>query len=154
MNASSKHPITTDEHPLVLFDGVCNLCNGTVNYVIDHDPEGIFRFGSLQSAEARPYLERCGIEAPDEDQAHGSIVLVEGDRCYTRSTAALRIAQRLNGAARLLYGAIVLPRFLRDAVYDWIAARRYDWFGRRDACRLPTPELADRFLEDPAPVER
>lgn len=154
MNASSENPTSTEEAPLVLFDGVCNLCNGAVNYVIDHDPEGIFRFGSLQSAEARPHLERCGVEAPGEDRPPGSIVLVEGDRCYTRSTAALRIARRLDGPARLLYGAILLPRFFRDAIYDWIAARRYAWFGRRDSCRLPTPELAGRFLEDPAPVER
>jgi predicted DCC family thiol-disulfide oxidoreductase YuxK len=132
-----------DDHAIVIFDGVCNLCNGTVNFIIDHDPAGHFRFAPLQSSTAETYLD--GADGPDRDL--GTIVLVEHGQTYVRSTAALRIARRLTGPWHLLYLAIGIPRPLRDAVYDWIAANRYDWFGRRDQCRMPTPALRDRFLD-------
>ena len=128
--------------PVILFDGVCNLCNGSVNFVIDRDPEGIFRFGSLQSNQAAPLLARYGLE----DSALDSIVLIEDGRVYRKSDAVLRIARRLPGAWPLLYGAMAVPRVLRDAVYDWVARNRYRWFGRSDTCRVPTPELKARFL--------
>lgn len=144
------------DHPLILFDGVCNLCNAAVDFVLTRDPNARFRFGSLQSKAARSILERCdgSSEAilPVEDDP-ATIVLVENGRCYTRSTAALRIARHLSGGWSLLYAAIWIPRPIRDAVYEWIAARRYRWFGTRSTCRAPTPELADRFLEDPAEQE-
>ncbi|MBI4860007.1 MAG: thiol-disulfide oxidoreductase DCC family protein [Candidatus Riflebacteria bacterium] len=132
----------SSEPAVVLFDGVCNLCSSTVNFIIDRDPRGRFRFGSLQSPEARPYLERCGLSS---DYLEG-IVLIEGGRCFTRSTAVLRIARRL--AWPWWFGALLLvvPRPIRDLVYGWVAARRYRWFGHHDSCRLPTPELASRFL--------
>jgi len=138
-----------DDHAIVLFDGVCNLCNGTVNFIIDHDPAGDFRFAPLQSSVAQTYLDEA--DGPDEDL--GTIVLVEDGRTYVRSTAALRIARRLSGAWSLLALALLIPRPLRDAVYDVIAANRYDWFGQRDQCRMPTPALRDRFLDyDPPQV--
>ncbi len=130
------------EHGIVLFDGVCNLCNGFVNFVIDRDPAGYFKFGALQSEAARPYLERFGLR-PDYME---SIVLIDGGRLYRDSTAALRILRRLKGFWPLLYGLIVIPRPLRDMAYRWIARYRYRWFGRREQCRVPTPDLMVRFL--------
>lgn len=129
-------------HALVLFDGVCNLCNGAVNFIIDRDPEGYFRFAPLQSEAAQSYLEDSHL-----DQELGTIVLVEDGHTYVRSTAALRIARRLTGPWRLLALGLLVPRPLRDTVYDRIAANRYDWFGRRTQCRMPTPELKGRFLD-------
>lgn len=128
-------------HAVVLFDGVCNLCNGTVNFIIDHDPDGYFRFASLQSDVARAPLEKAGLPAAYLD----SIVLLEDGAVYARSDAVLRIARRLPGW-RWLYGFRVLPRTLRDRLYDLVARHRYAWFGKRDACRIPTPELQARFL--------
>jgi predicted DCC family thiol-disulfide oxidoreductase YuxK len=136
-------PVSTDAHAIVLFDGVCNLCNGAVNFIIDRDPDGYFRFAPLQSDVAATYLDDA--DGPDADLS--TIVLVEGGQTYVRSTAALRIARRLTGAWPLLFLAIVVPRPLRDAVYNWVAHNRYDWFGRRDECRVPTPALRDRFLD-------
>ncbi len=136
------------QHGIVLFDGVCNLCNGFVNFVIDRDPAGYFKFGALQSEAARPYLERFGLRPDYMD----SIVLIENGRLYRDSTAALRILRRLKGLWPLLYALIVVPRPLRDAVYRWIARHRYRWFGRREQCRVPTPDLLARFLESPLSV--
>mgnify|MGYP006292712871 CR=1 FL=1 len=140
----------TDEHAIVLFDGVCNLCNASINFVIDHDPGGYFKFASLQSGEAGDLLQGCA-HAPGSPE---SIVLVEDGTCYNRSTAALRITRKLTGAWPLLYGFLAVPRPIRDVVYDWIARNRYRWFGKRDTCRVPTPELQDRFLsrDDPSPT--
>lgn len=130
----------------MLFDGVCNLCNGWVNFVIDRDPAGIFRFAPLQSEAARSYLERSGLPL---DFLEG-VVLIEDGRCYIRSAAALRIVRRLRGPWPLFYGLVIVPRPFRDAAYRWIVQNRYRWFGKRDACRLSTPELANRFLPDAA----
>lgn len=129
-------------HALLLFDGVCNLCNTTVNFVIDRDPAGYFRFAALQSEAAAPHLARYGLDAAVLD----SVVLIEDGRVYRKSTAALRVARRLRGAWPLLRLLLAVPRPLRDAVYDLVAANRYRWFGRRDACRIPTPALRARFL--------
>lgn len=132
---------------VILFDGVCNLCNSSINFIIDRDRAGRFKFAALQSPEAAPYVARCDRKAADESDLLQSILLVENGTCYAKSTAALRIARRLDGAWPLLYGFIVIPRFARDFVYDWIARNRYKWFGKQDACRLPTPELRQRFLD-------
>lgn len=131
-----------DRHAVILFDGVCNLCNGAVNFIIDHDPAGYFKLAALQSEAARPLLEEHGLSADVLD----SLVLIEEGRAYQRSTAALRIVGRLRGPWPLLRVFLAVPRPLRDAVYDWVATNRYDWFGRRDKCRVPTPELRERFL--------
>lgn len=131
------------DHAIVFFDGVCNLCNGAVNFIIDRDPEGYFHFAPLQSSVAREHLS--GTVGGETDLE--TIILLENGTAYDRSTAALRIARHLNGPWRLLYFALVIPRPLRDAVYSWIARNRYDWFGRRETCRMPTPELKSRFLE-------
>jgi len=128
--------------PTVLFDGVCNLCNAAVLFVIDRDPAGYFRFAALQSDEGQRLLAEHGHRAPDLS----SVLLVDGGRVYARSTAALRVARRLTGLWPLLYVFLAVPRPVRDAVYDWVARNRYRWFGRQDACRVPTPELRQRFL--------
>ena len=125
--------------PIVLFDGVCNLCNGAVRFILARDPRARFRFASLQSEAARRLL---GGDPPAE-----TIVLIEAGKTHTRSTAALRIARLLRFPWPLWYGWIVVPRPLRDGVYDWVARHRYRWFGRRDTCMVPTPELRDRFLD-------
>jgi predicted DCC family thiol-disulfide oxidoreductase YuxK len=129
---------------VVLFDGVCNLCNRGVNFLIDRDPGGELRFAALQSMAAADVLRSLGhaLPAPEPD----TILLVEGGRVYERSTAALRIARHLAGGWRLLAVFALVPRPLRDLVYRWIAAHRYAWFGKASACRVTTPELQARFL--------
>ena len=127
----------------ILFDGVCNLCNGFVRFVIARDPAARFRFAALTSAPAAEVLRRAGVAGPLPD----SIILVQDGRVYVRSDAALRIARGLRFPWPLLYGFLVVPRPIRDRVYDVIAARRYRWFGRRDVCMIPAPELRQRFLD-------
>jgi len=130
---------------LLLFDGVCNLCNGFVNFLIDHDPDGEIRVGALQSEAARPYLQAFGLDPSYLD----SVVLIERGRVYQKSTAALRVARRLEAPWPLAYYALIgIPRLLRDRVYDVVASNRYDWFGKRDACRMPTPDLQARFIRN------
>ena len=129
-------------HPIVLFDGVCNLCNVAINFVIDRDPELVFRFASLQSSVGEELLARYDIDTNETD----SIVLIEDARAYVKSTAALRIARRLGKLWPISYAFIIVPRPLRDVVYNGIAKRRYKWFGKREACRVPTPDERERFL--------
>lgn len=130
---------------VVLFDGVCNLCAWAVRFIIARDPAGQLRFASLQSAAGGRLLARHGLAVTPEP---ASVVLVEGGRAYTHSEAALRIARRLRAPWPLAWAAIVVPRPLRDLVYRAIARNRYRWFGRQEACWLPTPALRARFLED------
>ncbi len=130
------------EENVILFDGVCNLCNGAINFLIDRDKDGIYKFAPLQSEYGQRYLTENGLPLDEFD----SIVLLEDGHTYSKSTAALRIAKHLSGAWPLLYGFIILPRFVRDAVYDFIANNRYKFFGKQDQCRVPTPELQAKFL--------
>lgn len=129
----------------MLFDGVCNLCNGTVQFIIDRDPNGLFRFAALQSDAAKTALAARGRATPEGEP--DSVLLLDGDRVYERSDAALRIARRLSSAWRLFFVFIVVPRFIRDLVYRFIAKHRYRWFGKTEECRVPTPELRARFLD-------
>lgn len=129
-------------HPVVLFDGVCNLCNGSVQFILKRDPQARFRFASLQSEAGRSLLVEHGLD-PD---ALSSVVVVEDGRVWQESSAALRIARHLPGAWKLLRVFTVIPRPLRDAVYRLIARNRYRWFGKSETCWLPTPELKGRFL--------
>lgn len=154
------------ERPVVLFDGVCNLCNSFVQFVLDHERGPELRFAALQSDAARALLASAGSIAwvdaelgvgpaatsPSDGESGESgpatIVFVERGRAYVRSTAALRIARYLRTPWRLLYVLTVVPRFLRDAVYRWIGKNRYRWFGKTETCRVPTPELRARFLDE------
>jgi predicted DCC family thiol-disulfide oxidoreductase YuxK len=136
-------PVDPREHPIVLFDGVCNLCEGTVRFAIERDPAARFRFAPLQSSLGRALLAHHGLD-PD---ALDAVVLVDGDGAHERSTAALRIAAGLRAPWRWLAPILLwIPRALRDAVYGGVARHRYAWFGRRDECLVPTPEIRARFL--------
>lgn len=128
---------------VLLFDGVCNLCNSSVNFIIDHDPKGHFKFAALQSDFGQQKLKELGYDQEEFD----SLVLLSGEHVYKKSSAALRIAKKLSGLYPLLYVFIIIPPFIRHAVYDIIAKNRYKWWGKRDSCRMPTPELRARFVE-------
>ncbi|MFC5452201.1 thiol-disulfide oxidoreductase DCC family protein [Paenibacillus aestuarii] len=127
---------------VVLFDGVCNLCNGAVQFILRRDPQGVFRFASLQSEIGQELLRQHHLP----EHSLGTIVLIEHGRAYTYSTAALRIARRLHGAWKASYAAILIPAAWRDAAYRYIARNRYRWFGRSEQCMLPKPEHRHRFL--------
>ena len=129
---------------VIFFDGVCNLCNASVRFVIARDPRRYFRFASLQSDAALRILPGRG----HDPALLSSVVLLEGGRLYERSTAALRIARHLRGPWPALSLLLVIPRPLRDFAYDRVANNRYRWFGRQDSCMVPTPALRDRFVED------
>ncbi len=136
----------SSHRPIILFDGVCNLCNSTVQWLIERDKEGRFRFATLQSNAARRELEEL-IGTDEIDALPDSIVLLDSDGVYTRSAAAIRIARALGSPYALLGLGALVPRPLRDAVYNLIARHRYRWFGRRDTCMIPTPDLSARFLD-------
>ncbi|MDB5275240.1 MAG: hypothetical protein JWR61_195 [Ferruginibacter sp.] len=127
---------------IILFDGVCNLCNGAVQFIIRHDPNGKFLFASLQSEAGQQLLRQHQLPADE----FSSFILVQHNKIYTKSTAALYVARQIRGAWCCLYIFIIVPRFLRDAVYNWIAQNRYRWFGKKETCMIPTPELKARFL--------
>lgn len=130
--------------PVVLFDGVCNLCNRSVMFIIKRDPGGVFKFAPLQSKAAKGLLQNFGLPTDDFD----TFVLVEGGRCYVRSEAALRTAELLGGAWGGLASVLkVIPRSLRDRVYGYVARNRYKWFGKMDRCMVPGPGIQERFLD-------
>ena len=134
--------MTTPTSPVILFDGVCNLCSRAVSFVIARDPQGRFRFAALQSAPARHLLRQHGLPTAELS----TVVLVDGERTYTKSDAVLRIVRRLSFPWPLLVVGRLVPRPLRDAAYDWVARNRFEWFGRRRTCLVPTAELRARFL--------
>lgn len=136
--------MATTASATILFDGVCNLCNGFVQFVIRHDPRGHYRFAALQSELGRALLAAHGQVAPASGPE--SVVLLEGGRFYSHSAAVLRIAGQLGGVWRLAAVGWLLPARWRDALYRYVARHRYQWFGRQESCWLPTPELRARFL--------
>lgn len=127
---------------LILFDGVCNLCNGAVNFVIDHDKNNTFRFTSLQSEIGQQILAANQLNSSEFD----SFILVKNGKILQKSTAALTVATQLGGFWKLLGLFLVFPTGLRDFFYDFIAKNRYRWFGKAESCRMPTPELRSKFL--------
>lgn len=134
--------VMTDQHSnVILFDGVCNLCNGLVKFMFKYDQKAIFSFASLQSEVAEKLLREVGIvEVPD------SVIVIHDGKALAKSDAALYIVKRLGGLFRLLLIFRILPRQLRDKLYDAIAKRRYSWFGKQEACMIPTAEQKRRFL--------
>ena len=130
-------------HITVLFDGVCNLCNGTVQFVIKRDRAAIFRFASLQSNYAQRLLRQVNLPA---NQLY-SVIVFEDGVAYHKSDAALRIARHLSGFWRWLYIFRFVPKFIRDGLYNFIATNRYRFFGKQDHCMIPTPELKARFVD-------
>lgn len=129
-------------HKIILFDGVCNLCNGVVTFVIKRDKNNVFMFAALQSEVGRRLASKFNIDTSKMN----SIILIDGDNYYEKSAAALRISKELSGAYPLLYGFLVLPKFIRNAVYDYVAKNRYKWFGKRESCMIPNAELKSKFL--------
>ena len=129
-------------HKIILFDGVCNLCNGAVTYIIKRDKKNVFKFAALQSEIGQELTSKFNIDTSKVD----SIILIDGEKHYTKSSAALRIAKQLSGAYPLLFGFMVVPKFIRNAVYDYIAKNRYKWFGKKESCMIPTAELKSKFL--------
>lgn len=127
---------------VVLFDGVCNFCNGSVNFIIEHDSRGYFKFSPLQSAAGEELLRKFQIDRSETD----SVILIEDDRAYEYSTAGLRIARKLDGILSWAYALIIFPAPIRDYLYRVFARNRYRLFGKRDACMIPTPEIRERFL--------
>lgn len=131
------------ERPVLLFDGVCNLCNRAVQYVIKHDTRRRFLFASLQSDTGHKIMDAykaAGNKLPD------SMVLYYKGKYYTRSGAALRSAWLMGGFTAIWAIGLIVPPFIRNIVYDWVACHRYKWFGQMDVCMVPAPELNDRFL--------
>ena len=130
-------------HPVILFDGVCNLCSGIVQFIIKHDPTRQFRFASLQSEFGQHVLQQFNLAMTEFD----SIILLEKGIVYTKSNAALRVVKKLTGAWSALYVFRIVPPFIRNAVYDLAARNRYQWFGKKEACWIPTQELKDLFID-------
>ena len=128
----------------VLFDGVCNFCNSSVNFIIARDPEARFRFAPLQSSLAEKLLDEKGVDRESTD----SVMLVENGKVYMYSTAALKIARNLSGLWPALYVFIVVPRPIRDYFYKLFAKNRYRMFGKKDQCMIPTPEIRERFISE------
>lgn len=141
--ADSVDPVSLSyQHPILLFDGVCNLCNNSIQFVIEHDSDATFRFAPLQSPVAQELLDECEYSGDRFD----SVVLVENGTCYAKSDAVIRSVRHLGGIYRLLRPGRYVPRWLRNRLYDFIANRRYGWFGKRDSCMMPTPDIEERFL--------
>lgn len=129
------------KHGIVLFDGVCNLCTGSVQFVIKRDVKGYFRFASFQSETGEKLRTAAGLE-----EKMMTFCLIENGKFYTRSTAALRVSRNLKGFWPLLYGFMIVPKFIRDFVYNQIAKNRYRWWGKKDSCMVPTPEVKEKFI--------
>ncbi|MGB5378926.1 thiol-disulfide oxidoreductase DCC family protein [Muriicola sp.] len=129
---------------IILFDGVCNLCNKSVQFVIKRDNNDVFRFAALQSTIGEKLVKEKGIDTTQVD----SIILIEPQIAYyTKSDAALKIAKSLSGGWPLMGVFLGIPKGLRDWVYDWVARNRYSWYGKRDSCMIPTEELKQKFLD-------
>ena len=128
---------------IILFDGVCNFCNASINFLIDRDPKGVFKFAALQSEPGKAILEKHHITSITD---FDSVIVEKDGKLYQKSDAALEIARNMGGLWKLLYGFKIVPKFIRDFVYDLVAKNRYRFMGKMDACRIPTPELRARFL--------
>lgn len=133
-----------DTVPVLYFDGVCTMCNSTVNFVMKHDHSRQIKFASLQSQTAAQNLPPLGVD----NTLLESVVLVRNGRAYTLSSAVIQLGRQMGGIYRpLAYMGYILPPFIRDAIYKWVARNRYRWFGKKETCRMPTPEERARFLK-------
>ncbi len=132
----------SSDHKIILFDGVCNLCNGSVNFFITRDKRDLFRFAALQSDIGIELQKRLNIDHENIE----SFILIEGNRYYKKSTAALRVASMLGFPYSLLYPLLLIPASIRNMVYEIVAKYRYKWFGKKEYCRIPAPEEKEKFL--------
>ena len=130
------------QQPVILFDGVCNFCNGTVNFIMARDKKQRFKIAALQSEAGQNILRKFNLKITDFD----TIILAESNRYYEKSTAALKIAKELGGIWKLFYAFIIIPTFIRNFFYNIIAKNRFRWFGKREKCRVPTPKDMRSFL--------
>lgn len=128
---------------IILFDGVCNLCNATVAFIIKRDQKALFRFAAMQSEAGQTLLRQYHLE-----EAHATLYYLRDSVCFRRSTAALQILKDLGGVGRCFYPLIFIPACIRDAVYDFISRNRYRLFGKRKSCGVPKPNIRSRFLEN------
>ena len=142
MKTGASIPKIPTDKPILLFDGVCNLCNGFVQFIIRQDPGAKFRFAALQSETGQELLRKARISTT----ALSTVVLWENGKFYTHSDVPLRVVRHLGGWWTLFSVFKIIPKSLRDTIYDWIAKNRYRWFGKKESCMLPTPELKARFL--------
>lgn len=131
------------QHPVILFDGVCNLCSAAVQFVIKRDKKKIFRFASLQSSFGHSLLQKHQLPATD----FNSFILFEDGKLYTKSTGALKVSRQLAAPWHLFYLFIIVPPFIRNSIYNVIAKNRYKWFGKKESCLMATPELKIRFFD-------
>lgn len=127
---------------IVLFDGVCNFCNSSINKIIKYDKKNRFKFAALQSETGKKLVEKHSIDPSKTD----SIILIENDVAYIKSTAILKISKHMSGLYPLTYGFIIIPTFIRNVVYDFIARNRYKWWGKKDSCMIPTAEVKAKFI--------
>ncbi|MEP7255611.1 MAG: thiol-disulfide oxidoreductase DCC family protein [Ferruginibacter sp.] len=130
------------EQPVILFDGICNFCNNAVNFVIKRDKKENIFFAPLQSDIGQRLLQQYNLPLNNME----SFVFIENGRAYTQSTAGLKVCRYLKGLWPLCYGFIIVPKFIRDGIYNWIAKNRYKWFGKKESCMIPTPQVKARFL--------
>jgi len=131
-----------EKSKIILFDGICNLCNSFVQRVIKNDSKNIFKFASLQSDFGQKFLKDKHLDHLELK----TIILIEGDKFYTKSTAALKIGKELKGIYQISSILIWIPKAIRDFVYDIVSRNRYSWFGRQESCMMPTPELKNKFI--------
>jgi predicted DCC family thiol-disulfide oxidoreductase YuxK len=132
-----------NEKKIILFDGVCNLCSSSVQFILKRDKKNQFLFGSLQGKAGQGYLKKFNLP----EDTFNSFMLVEGDKLYTRSSGALRMLKYLGNGWQIFYALIIIPKFIRDSMYNFIAKNRYKWFGKKKECLIPTLELKTKFLD-------
>lgn len=130
------------DHQLILFDGVCNFCNYWVNFIIARDKNDLFRFAALQSEKGQEFLIKFKLSRSDFD----TFILINGEEYFTKSTAALMISKNLKSIVKLFYPLIFIPKFIRDFIYDIVAKNRYNFFGKKAVCRIPTEEEKGKFI--------
>lgn len=135
-------PDSQNDISIILFDGVCNFCNSSVNKIIKYDKKNKFKFAALQSDTGKKILEKHAIDSTKID----SIILIENDNAFIKSTAVLKIAKHLSGLYPIAYGFIIIPAFVRNIVYNFIARNRYKWFGKKNSCMIPTAEVKEKFI--------
>lgn len=142
MERSFSNFVYLQNQSIILFDGVCNLCNAAVNFVIKRDKNNRIQFAPLQSETATILLK----DSPVDPSELKSFIFIDKGVLYTESTAALKVCRYLSAGWPLCYGVIIVPRFIRDRFYKWVARNRYKWFGQKNECMIPTPELRAKFL--------
>lgn len=131
-----------NDNPVILFDGVCNFCNSAINFTIKRNTKADIRFAPMQSEAGQKLLQQYNLPVDDME----SFVFIENSVAYKQSTAGLKVCRHLRGLWPLCYGLIIVPKFIRDGIYNRIAKNRYKWFGVQQACMIPTPEVRARFL--------